>query len=142
MKTLLFTILILSVISISLPGCTHATKKATKTSKLIETTKILEQDKARVAITLNKGFGITVISTNDGKRIEPKCVTNKKAQQSYPSVPLCDEFNFDAAKPDSEKVLYKQTFQVSVKQGSVCVYVKIGSAYYKFCDPPYDLSGF
>jgi hypothetical protein len=101
-----------------------------------KTAKILKEDNAQIAITLNKGFETTVISTSDGKRIDPICITDKKAYQKQTSIPMCED-QMQAKKEN--KVLYEKTYNVTVIEGSICVRVKIGPAIYKFCDPPYDL---
>jgi hypothetical protein len=142
MKTLLSTIIISSVISITLSGCTHAHKntKTPETTKLHKTTKILKQDQARVAITLNKDLTTTVIATNDGQRIKPECVIYDEERQSDSSIPVCDKQNL-AARSASEEILYEQTYKISVIKGSVCVTIIAPPYNYKLCDPPYDLSG-
>ncbi|MCG8015253.1 MAG: hypothetical protein JAY97_03470 [Candidatus Thiodiazotropha sp. 'RUGA'] len=127
MKKILSYTIALTLFSIFISGCAPSHYK---------TSKILKQDNAQVAITLNKGFETTVISTNDGKRIEPICVMDEKAKKRNASVPMCEENVFS---DKDNKVLYEKTFNVKVVEGSVCVKVRIGSAVYKFCDPPYDL---
>ena len=122
MKHISFIIIALSISTLMLSGCTHH-----------RTTKILKADQAQVAITLNKGFEATVISTNDGKRIAPTCVTDTKLQKTDPPVPLCNESDFSAK---GDNVLYEQTYRVVVKEGSVCIKIKIGTSGYELCDPP------
>ena len=126
MKRMHFFIIALSISILLLSGCTHTHYK---------TTKILKQDQAQVAITLNKDFKNTVISTNDGKRIEPTCIVDEKTRKSEPSIPLCES---DFAAKGGE-VLYAETYKVVVKKGSVCISIWNGPYRYDFCDPPYDL---
>ena len=127
MKKILTYTLALMLFSLLISGCAPSHYK---------TSKILKQDNAQIAITLNKGFETTVISTNNGERIDPICVMDEKAKQMHSSIPMCEENEF-AAK--GKKILYENTYKVTVVEGSVCVKVRIGSAVYKFCDPPYDL---
>lgn len=126
MKPLQITLVFMTASLLLLTGCT----------KHYRTTKILKQDNAQVAITLNKGFETTIISTADGQRIEPTCITDKNEKEETPSIPLCDS---SRNSKESGKILYETAYNVVVREGSICVLITRGVYKYEICDPPYNL---
>lgn len=117
-------ILAVCISVLMLSGCTH-----------YQTTKILKQDQAQIAITLNKGYKTTVIAANDGKRIEPCIVENKRQKADSSTLKTCEP-DLDTGKG---KILFEETYKVTVREGSVCVSLWAGPYRFDFCDPPYDL---
>jgi hypothetical protein len=100
--------------------------------------KILAEDKAQVAITLNKDFSSTIILVNEGKRLKPTCLIEKVGKETYPDLPLCSDL--EKAKSNT-KVLFEEKIHILVKKGSICVEKVIRNFKFKVCDPPHDLSG-
>jgi hypothetical protein len=117
--------LVLSIPVLVLAGCSE-----------VKTARILEEDQAQMAITLNKGYGTTVIAVNDGQRIEPcALVSEATKQQVQKAVEPCDPDEGDA----EGEVLFEEHYKVTVREGSICITVMSGSRKYRFCDPPYNL---
>jgi len=124
-------VFVLGLLALLLAACSEQHNKP-----VLKTAKILEQDRAQLAITLNKGYGTTVIATNNGERIEP-CALAREAVKQQPQEDLkpCKADPADA----KGKVLFEDTYKVTVREGSICITVISGSRKYRFCDPPYDL---
>jgi hypothetical protein len=128
MKSLKLMILALGASSVLLSGCAQ-----------MKTARIISQDDAQVAITLNKGFTVSVIALNEGERIASCKIYDPKGQaQKDPSGNDCPMAKREAKK--DMKVLYKDTYTVTVKEGSTCISIWVGNHEFEFCDPPYKLS--
>ena len=97
-----------------------------------ESARIMEQEQSQVAILLNKGFSSSVVAINNGKRIKP-CKKDENSQEA--SSKKCYPEGHD---PDG-KVLFEETYKVTIREGSTCITVTSGFHSYDFCDPPYDL---
>jgi hypothetical protein len=111
---------------------------STSCSTNYKNAKILAEDKAQIAITLNEDFSSTIILTNEGKRLEPTCLVEKDGKETYPNLPLCSDI--EKAKSNTQ-VLFEEKIHILVKKGSICVEKVIRNLKFKVCDPPHDLSG-
>jgi hypothetical protein len=104
-----------------------------------QTTKILNQDQAKIVITLNKGFSNTVIVANEGKRLEPVCIYDHKGKDETSPLPSCEELE---RQQKGRKVLFEQTIQIKVTKGSpLCIEKRVGNLKFVVCDPPDNLHG-
>ncbi|MCU7830075.1 MAG: hypothetical protein KZQ85_13500 [Candidatus Thiodiazotropha sp. (ex Myrtea sp. 'scaly one' KF741663)] len=119
-KLLLITI---GIASLLLSGCAQ-----------YKTSRIISQDQAQVAITLNKGYANSIIALNDGARIEPCIDPDVRQQKKAESTSLkeCDPVG-------KGKILFEETYKVTAREGSFCISIWAGSHRYDFCDPPYNL---
>ncbi|MCU7907019.1 MAG: YgdI/YgdR family lipoprotein [Candidatus Thiodiazotropha sp. (ex Epidulcina cf. delphinae)] len=115
-KPLLIT---LSIAALTLAGCSSHHKTA----------RILKQDQAHVAMTLNKDFGATIVSVHDGKRIEPCLVKGANPSKHPAHLKPCDP------DIDKGKLLHEETYRVSVREGSKCIIIWANGFKYKFCFP-------
>lgn len=97
---------------------------------------IMQQDQSQIALLLNKGFSTSVVAINDGKRIEP-CKIDQQAGEKgrVAAVKSCYP---DGHNPDG-KILFEETYKVTVREGSTCITVRSGSHVYVFCQPPFSL---
>lgn len=101
----------------------------------LQTSRILSKDEAQVAITLNKDFATSVVSVNDGEKIAPCISPDIKRQQAYTDKDL------KICGPAGDgKILFEQTYKLTVREGSVCISLWVGDRRYDFCDPPYKLT--
>jgi hypothetical protein len=128
MKSMKLLALAFGVSLVLLSGCAQ-----------LKTARILSQDDAQVAITLNKDYSVSVIAINDGERITSCKIPNMKEQrQSDSTGDECPRAKTKAKK--DAKILYKDTYNVIVKEGSICISIWAGNYEFEFCDPPYKLT--
>lgn len=123
MKSRNLLILTAGIVALMLSGCAQ-----------YNTSRILSQDDAQVAITLNKDYKTSIISVNDGARIEP-CIDPDVRQQEKTeptSAKICGPLG-------QGKILREETYKLTVREGSVCISIWAGNHRYDFCDPPYHL---
>ena len=125
MKRTAVTIVVLSAILTLLSGCAATSYRNAK---------ILSQDQAKIAMTLNENLSGTLINTNTGERIEPCIADIRKEKESLESlIKRCYPKGHD---PDGE-VLASGTF--TLRKGSYCYTGVIGNTLYVFCQPPLNL---
>jgi len=91
-------------------------------SNTLKTAKIMDKDKAQVALTLNKNLSFDVLGVRAGKRIEP-----------------CKKGEGNDCHYDRKKIFAQETFTITIVEGSCCAYISGGSATYKFCTPEWPL---
>ena len=89
-----------------------------------------------MALLLNKGFSTSVVGINDGKSIEP-CKIDPQSVQKDRRTAIASCYPEDH-NPDG-KILFEDTYKVTVREGSTCITVRSGSHVYVFCDPPFNL---
>lgn len=93
--------------------------------------KILKQDNANVALTINKDLSNTVINTYTGERVLPCFVANKNEKLAIDEViEKCAPKGHDLSGPPVSEA------QIVVMKGSICIIIVIGSRGYKLCQPP------
>jgi predicted component of type VI protein secretion system len=118
-------ILLTFATSIALTGCSHVNYKNAK---------ILSQDDAKVAVTINKDLSNTVINTNTGERIEPCKIDPQEVKLSEEEI--IKRCYPDGHDPDG-KILSEM--KITVREGSKCITIVSASRYYVFCQPPLNL---
>jgi len=103
---------------------------------LAASARIMQQDQSQMALLLNKGFSTSVVAINDGKSIEP-CKIDQQAgeKERMTAVTSCYP---DGHNPDG-KILFEDTYTVTVREGSTCITVRSGAHVYVFCQPPFSL---
>lgn len=123
-------------LSIAVLGLTACDKLAGLNPGPAESARIMQQDQSQVALLLNKGFSTSVVAINDGARIEP-C---KIEQQSGEKGRMTDVTGCypEGHNPDG-KILFEDTYKVTVREGSICITMTSGSHTYVFCQPPFNL---
>ena len=96
--------------------------------------KILAQDNANVAVTINKDLSTTVINTHTGERVEPCTVDIQQDKRS-----LQDAINkcYPEGHDPNGKIL--SSTNITVREGSTCVTIISGSRGYVLCQPPHNL---
>ncbi len=109
------------VMILTLAACSTA-KEVREQSNTLKTAKIMERDKAQVAVTLNKNLSFDVLGVKAGERIKP-CKKGKSNDCHF----------------DTNKIFAQETLTITVVEGSCCVYVSVRSSTYKYCSPPYPL---
>lgn len=92
-------------------------------SNVLETAKIMSEDKAQVAVTLNKNLSFDVLGIEAGKRVEP-----------------CKKGKGNDCHFAQNKIFSQETFTITIVEGSCCAYISGGDMTYKFCTPEWPLS--
>ena len=127
------TIFILALAILSVTGCAQ-TKVAT----------ILEQDKAQLALTLNKDGTVTVVGVGDGERVKPCEIPGfSPSQDAGKSSEIPDEKVLAQCFPDGHvpgTILFQQNYTIGVRKGTMCIYVWSNGKLYVYCDPPHQIS--
>jgi hypothetical protein len=124
-------IIMLSALVLLFVGCSEQ-----RGAPMLKTAKILKEDQAQVAITLNKDFTNTVIAVNDAKRITPCALAADAAKrQVQDDIKPCEP----EAEAGKGEILFEDTYKVTVRKGSICLTIISASSKYRFCDPPYNL---
>ncbi|MCU7808489.1 MAG: hypothetical protein KZQ73_11570 [Candidatus Thiodiazotropha sp. (ex Semelilucina semeliformis)] len=124
MKSWKLLLMAIGIASLLLSGCAQ-----------YKTSRIISQDQAQVAITLNKDYAASIIALNNGARIEPCIDPNVRKQKNMASesIKTCEPLK-------DGKLLHEETYKVRVTEGSVCISIWVGHYRYDFCDPPYKLT--
>ena len=110
--------------SMTLTGC----------GTLYSNAKILSEDNANIAVTINKDLSNTVINTHTGERVEPCAVDITETKR-----PLADAIKkcYPEGHDPNGKIL--STTNIVVREGSICATIVSGSRLYVLCQPPYNL---
>ena len=96
--------------------------------------KILAQDNANIAVTLNKDLSTTVINTHTGERVEPCSVDIKDGDKALEeAIRKCYPEGHDS------KGEILTTSKIIVREGSICATIISGSRLYVLCQPPLNL---
>ena len=116
--------LLMCAASLALSGC----------GTMYSNAKILEQDNANIAFTINKDLSNTVINTHTGERVKPCDVEIKnKARAVDEVIAKCAPEGHDLSGPPVSDA------QIVVKKGSICIIIVSGSRGYLLCQPPHNL---
>ncbi len=103
-------------------GACSTVEKVREQSNTLKTAKIMDKDKAQIAVTLNKNLSFDVLGVRAGKRVEP-CKKGKSNDCHF----------------DSNKIFAQETFTITIVEGSCCAYVSVSDATYEFCTPQWPL---
>jgi len=98
--------------------------------------RVITEDKSRIALMLNKDFSASVATLNTGEKI-PACNIDMSAYKNRPGAARRACYP-KGHNPDG-KILFKDTYDVTVREGSVCIELASSLHIYVFCDPPLDL---
>jgi hypothetical protein len=119
-------LIIACVASLAISGCTQQEGHTTL--------RIISQDEAKVAVTINKDLSNTVINTNTGERIEPCKIDPQQLKQALNEIP---ESCYPEGYDPNGRILSE--VKITVREGSQCITVVSASRYYVFCEPPHNL---
>lgn len=105
---------------------------------------IFEKDNSQLALALNKDGSVTVVGVGAGERVKPCEVptSSSVAQEVGKAVAIPDDKTIAHCFPDGHvpgKILFEQTYTISVREGSKCAYVWSGNKLYVYCSPPFPL---
>jgi len=105
---------------------------------------ILKDDGAQLALALNKDGSVTVVGVGAGERVKPcEVLANPAgAQEAGKASAMPDEKALAHCFPNGHvpgKILFEQTYTISVREGSKCAVVRNGDVYFVYCSPPYPL---
>lgn len=125
--------LILALAALGVAGCTQW-----------KVASIYSADNSQLALALNKDGSVTVVGIGAGERVKPcEIPTNPStAQEAGKAVALPDEAAPARCFPDGHvpgKILFQQTYTITVREGSLCADVVSGNKVFVYCSPPYPL---
>lgn len=105
---------------------------------------IYKEDNSQLALALNKDSSVTVVGVGAGERVKSCEVPTSPsvAQEAGKPGALPDEAALARCFPDGHvpgKILFQQTYTITVREGSKCVDVVNGNKIYVYCSPPYPL---
>ena len=95
---------------------------------------IMKEDESQLALALNKNGSVSVVGVGAASRIDACKLTTPN--------PAPDSNELAQCYPDGHvpgKVLFQQTYTVTVREGSLCADIVNGSSIYVYCSPPYPL---
>ena len=107
------------IITLTLSACSTIKEH----SNTLETAKIMDEENAQIAVTLNKDLSFNVLGVRAGKRVDT-CVKGQAQAGDCRFEPPGNPF-------------YKETFTITIVQGSCCAYISGGSATYEYCSPQF-----
>lgn len=106
----------------------------TNNTVAINNAKILSQDEANIAITINKNLSGTVINTHTGERIKPCVADIRQAEASLDE--LIKQCHPKGHEPNG-KILAFGSY--TLREGSYCYTGVVGNTLYVYCQPPLNL---
>lgn len=106
---------------------------------------ILGKDNSQLALALNKDGSVTVVGVGAGERVKPcKVPANPLVPQEAGKTDVMpDDKAIAQCFPEGHvpgKILFQQTYTITVREGSLCADVQNGGIYYVYCSPPYPLA--
>jgi len=102
--------------------------------RAISTAKILSEEDAKIAITINGDLSGTVINTYMGERIQP-CVDDIREAQA--SLDVLIQKCYPEGHDPNGKIIASGSY--TLREGSYCHTIVLGSSLYVYCQPPLDL---
>jgi len=96
--------------------------------------KILAEDDAKIAITINKDYSGTLINANTGERITP-CIADISKEDSKLNE-LIRKCYPEGHDPNGKIIT---SGQFTLREGSFCYTAVVGNSLYVFCQPPLNL---
>lgn len=101
--------------------------------------RIYKQDDAQLALTLNKNATVTVVGVGAGERVEPCKLRVPPTDQEPGKGAILDDKTIAECYPDGHvpgKVLFQETYTISVREGSCCADVVNNGQVRVYCSPP------
>ena len=123
MKRTVVTWSIIAASAVILNGCT-----------MYNNAKILSDENANIAVTINKDLSQSLINTHTGERLAP-CVADIK-EANAPLKELIKRCYPEGHDPNGEIIA---SGQYTMRKGSYCYTAVLGNSLYVFCQPPLNL---